>query len=153
MFRFLARRTYKKMMVEEFIREQAKIRVITVAAFKGVSGPSQLNKLAEQMVQEHWDWCRATKDPIGQSLTLSALEEAVNAETLDLGVNMPSVDIYKLITVNDAIWDLLEKRGLVDITKVDEEMPARLRERIDAIDGEIRNAADNVLKDIGSDQR
>lgn len=84
MFRFLARRTYKKMMVEEFIREQAKVRVITVAAFKGVSGPSQLNKLAEQMVQEHWDWCRATKYPIGQSLTLSALEEAVNAETLDL---------------------------------------------------------------------
>ena len=150
MFRFLARRAYKRMSAEELIRDVAQVRMTAVAAFRGVSGPSQLNKLAEQLVHEHGDWCRATQDPLGQALTLSAFADAVENETVALALNMPSADMGNVVIVSNAIWDLLEQRGLVDAAKVDEEMPPRLQERIKALNQSIESATKKIRSDIGS---
>jgi hypothetical protein len=133
MFSWFHRSPYRNMRVEDLARNLARGRAVTAATFRELSGQSQLNKLADHMVREYWTWRRVTKDPLGRTLTLGALAIAVEEEAVAHSADMTGANLADIFKVNTAIWHLLEQRGLVDALNAGQEMPQRLKERIDAI--------------------
>jgi hypothetical protein len=124
---------YRNMRVEDLARRLARARAETAATFRGLSGRSQLNEMADQLVRDYWNWRRATKDPLGRSLTLGALAIAVEEEAVAHSADMAAAKLADIFKVNTAIWHLLAQRGLVDIFDAGQEMPQRLKARIDTI--------------------
>jgi hypothetical protein len=133
MFGWLHRSPYRNMRVEDLACRLARARAETAATFRGLSARSQLNEMADRLVRDYWGWCRATKDPLGSTLTLGALAIAVEEEAVACSAEMTGANLADIFKVNTAIWHLLAQRGLVDAFNADHEMPQRLMDRINAI--------------------
>lgn len=150
MFGWLHRSPYRNMRVEELARRLAQARAETAATFRGLSARSQLNEMADRLVRDYWGWCRATKDPLGPTLTLGALAIAVEEEAVACSAEMTGANLADIFKVNTAIWHLLAERGLVDAFNADHEMPQRLKDRIDVIIATNMREASEVGGQLGA---
>ena len=150
MFGWFNRSPYRNMRVEDLARRLARARAETAATFRELSARSQLNEMADQLVRDYWNWRRATTDPLGSSLEQGALAIVVEEEAVACSAGMTGAKLADIFKVNTAIWHLLAQRGLVDVFDVGQEMPPRLRARIDTLIELNMKEASEVAGQLGS---
>ena len=83
-------------------------------------------------------------------MALGALAIVVEEEAVACSAGMTGAKLADIFKVNTAIWHLLAQRGLVDVFDVGQEMPPRLRARIDTLIELNMKEASEVAGQLGS---